>query len=681
MKADHTSQGQNPLLLPFSFPPFQAIEIAHYQEAIEHWMQVARERIQAIVLQTDKADFTNTIEALEQASTELDQASSILFNLHSAETSEDLEQVTEVVSPMLSAFSNDILLNQALYERVESVWNQREQLALDHQEYRLLEKTFKAFQRNGASLSEEKKQALRKIDEELALASIQFGQVVLNDTNAYFLHVSEEQLEGLPDQAMESAKEEAKKRGLNSGGVITLQYPSYVPAMTYLKDRSIREQLFRAFGARGLHGEKNNRERVFRIAQLRKERAALLGYSSHAQFVLEERMAKSPENVLQFLDRLKEKALPAAQKELEALQQLAQEDGIELAKWDTAYYSEKHKQKLFALDSEKLKPYFPLESVLQGAFQVAHRLYGISFQLDTNIPVYHPDVAVYRVMDTDGERVLAWLYTDFFPRSGKRAGAWMTSFRDQFINSEGEQRPLISIVCNFTPPTGSRPSLLSFQEVTTLFHEFGHALHGILAEGRYASINGTHVYWDFVELPSQLMENWCYEAECLSLFARHYQTDELIPAEEIERIRKAANHMEGLQTLRQLSFGQLDLRWHHLGFENYSLEALENEVMQDLDLLPRIEGTATSTAFSHIFQGGYSAGYYSYKWAEVLDADAFEYFKQEGIFHPKVAQAFRQLLQSGGQTPPDQLYRNFRGRDADPDALLRRAGLLHSSHS
>ena len=681
MKTDQSTKGQNPLLLPFSFPPFDQIAIDHFQPAIEYWMQVAQDRIQAIKSDSSAANFVNTIEALEKASLELDQVSSILFNLHSAETSEELEKVTEAVSPMLSSFANDILLDEDLFHRVAAVWNAKEEGTLDQQALRLLEKTYKAFQRNGASLPIEKKAALRKIDEELSIASIQFGQIVLQHTNAYFLHLSDDQLLGLPDQALEAAREEAQKRGFAEGGVLTLQYPSYVPAMTYLQDRSVREQLYKAFGARGLQGEKNNVDRVFRIAQLRKERASLLGYDSHAHFVLEERMAKTPDNVLQFLDQLKKSALPAAQKELHALQQLAEADGVELAKWDVAYYTEKHKQQLFALDSEKLKPYFPLDAVLNGAFEVAQRLYGISFQRDPSLPVYHPDVAVYKVIDTDGERILSWLYTDFFPRAGKRAGAWMTSFRDQYQDEHGTHRPLISIVCNFTPPSATRPSLLSFQEVTTLFHEFGHALHGMLAEGRYASINGTHVYWDFVELPSQLMENWCYEAQCLALFARHYQTNELIPAEEVARIRKAANHMEGLQTLRQLSFGRLDLQWHHLGFDNFTLEALEKEVMQELDLLPRVEGTATSTAFSHIFQGGYAAGYYSYKWAEVLDADAFEFFKEEGIFNPKVAKAFRSLLEAGGQIPPDELYRNFRGRDADPKALLRRAGLLPSSAS
>lgn len=676
MSENTSSKGQNPLLLPFSFPPFNEILVEHYEPAIDRAMNIARDRINSIRSNSEKADFTNTIEALETASQELDRVTSILFNLHSAETSDELEKVTEAVSPKLASFGNDILLDQKLFERVEFVWKNEDRNKLDQQAFRLLEKTYKSFKRNGASLSDEKKDELRKIDEELSLLSLQFGQIVLKDTNKFFLHLSDEKLTGLPEHSLDAARQEAKNRDLESGGVITLQYPSYVPAMTYLKDRKVREKLYVAFGTRGLIGEENNRQRVFRIAELRKRRATILGYSSHAAFVLEERMAKTPETVIDFLNTLYENALKPAEKELEDLRTFAKKDGIEdLKKWDVSYYTEKLKQSRFQIDSEKLKAYFPLPSILNGAFEVAKRLYGLKFKKLENVPVYYRDVDVYQVEDADG-RILSHLYTDFFPRSGKRAGAWKTSYRSQQISNGVEERPLISIVCNFNPPSEKRPSLLSFQEVTTLFHEFGHALHGMLAEGRYASINGTSVYWDFVELPSQLMENWCYEEECLSLFAQHFETNESLPIEEIQRLRKASNFMEGMHTLRQLGFGMLDMRWHHEFDGENSLEELESAVLSKVDLLGPMNGTAISTAFSHIFQGGYSAGYYSYKWSEVLDADAFEYFKEKGIFDQSVAKAFRQLLSSGGQIAPDELYRHFRGRDADPNALLRRAGLL-----
>lgn len=675
MNNEKLNQSANPLLADFDFPPFDLINAHHYEPAIKTLLEEAKVNLAEIINSQEAPTFPNTIEALENLSGQLDKVSSILFNLHSAETSEDLEKAVEMASPLLASFSNDILLDDGLFARVDAVWNNREELALNAQQSKLLEKTYKSFKRNGASLNKEDKERLRAIDEELSLESIQFGQVILQDTNNYYLNLPEEYLKGLPEGALEAAKSEASNRNLE-GGVITLQYPSYVPAMTYLENREIRQKLHLAFGSRGLKNEKNNKQRVFKIAQLRKERATLLGYESHAEFILEERMAKSPDNVFQFLQQLKDKAKPAAEAELNELKALAAQDGIQdFNKWDVAYYSEKSKQAKFQLESEKLKAYFPLDAVLDGAFQVANNLYDISFQKVDDVPIYHQDVDVYKVVDSDG-RLLSWFYTDFFPRKGKRAGAWMTSFRDQKIVDNQEIRPQISIVCNFTPPSESRPSLLSFQEVTTLFHEFGHALHGMLAEGVYSSLNGTHVHWDFVELPSQVMENWCFEEECLKLFARHYETNELIPAQEVQKIRDASNHMEGLQTLRQLGFGLLDMTWHHNLPEVEDLEQLENGAMNDIDLIGPLNGTATSTAFSHIFQGGYSAGYYSYKWAEVLDADAFELFQEKGIFNKKTATAFKKLLSSGGQIEPSELYREFRGKDATPDALLRRAGLL-----
>ena len=668
----------NPLTEAFDLPPFDRLQTADFQPGIKELIARARSEVQAILDQESAADFHNTVEPLEALWHPLNRATSMLFNLHSAETSEELEKVVEQMAPELSAFSNDLLLNHELFSRVQKVWEDRTKEQLGPQELRLLEKTYRSFRRNGALLTDEEKEKLRSIDEQLSIESIQFGQVVLKDTNDFFLHLSDQQLDGLPTSALENAKEEARSRGLEDGGVITLQAPSYGPAMSHLKDRSIRRELHLAFGSRGLQGEDNNRERVFRIAQLRKQRAEILGYASHAAFILEERMARSPQRVLDFLKELQTHAQASAERDLEELRERAEKDGItDLAPWDLAFYSEAGKKERFDLDTERIRPYFPLEAVLQGAFEVAQRLYGLQFKKNASVPVYHKDVDVYEVLDDSG-RHLSLLYTDFYPRKGKRAGAWMTSFRDQHIVEGKEQRPQISIVCNFTPPSSKRPALLDFREVTTLFHEFGHALHGMLAEGSYASLNGTHVDWDFVELPSQIMENWCYETECLKLFARHYERHEDIPEEEIDRIRKAANYMEGLQTFRQLGFGFLDMAWHHELEEDGSLEQFEQQALQGTQLLERPQNTALSTAFSHIFQGGYSAGYYSYKWAEVLDADAFELFREKGLFDPATARAFRKLLSSGGQVDPETLYRNFRGRDAKPEALLKRAGLIES---
>jgi peptidyl-dipeptidase Dcp len=501
---------------------------------------------------------------------------------------------------------------------------------------------------------------------------------VLADTHEFFLHLtSASDLEGLPPSAVEAAAEEAQSRNLE-GWVFTLDMPSYLPFITYSERRDLREKMFKGSGSRGHRtNAHNNTDLIYKMVRLRQDRAVLLGFASHADYVLQERMAKSAEEVQQFLTTLRDAAAAPAQREFAALQDFAKPLGLqEVQRWDSSFLIEKMKKERFQLDDEVLKPYFQLEAVVAGMFEVAQKLYGLQFQLRTDIPLYHKDVVTYEVLDAD-QRHLAVFYTDFFPRKGKRNGAWMTSYRSQKVRNGVEERPHVSIVCNFTKPTATKPSLLTFQEVTTLFHEFGHALHGILAEGAYGSITGTSVYWDFVELPSQIMENWCYEKACLDLFAKHYQTGAALPHELVLKIRESAAFMEGLATLRQIGLARLDLAWHSGQVDaSLGIEAFERMVLKDTDIFPAVPGVAISPAFSHIFQGSYAAGYYSYKWAEVLDADAFERFLEVGIFNPEVGQAFRALLAAGGSEHPMELYKRFRGQEPDPKALLRRAGLI-----
>ncbi|WP_203293950.1 M3 family metallopeptidase [Luteirhabdus pelagi] len=673
----------NPLLSPFNTAPFSNIKDEHFLPAIKQLIADTKEEINAITENEEAPSFENTIEALEQTGEQLNRVTAIFFNLNSAETNETIQKIAQEVSPLLSDFNNDLLLNEELFKRVKKVYDNRKSLSLSPEQKTLLDKQYKGFARNGANLSEEKKETLRKIDQELSKLKLTFGENVLAETNRYELHLTDEKdLSGLPDGAIEEAATTAKEKG-KDGWVFTLAYPSYIPFMTYADNRELRKTLALAFGSKGFHGDElDNQENVLRIANLRHQRANLLGYDSHAHFVLEERMAETPEKVHDFLNELLEKAKPAAQKEFDELEAFAKEtDGIDqLQKWDGAYYSEKLKQKLFDLDDEKLKPYFELKNVIDGVFTVANKLYGLSFEEVQDIDKYHPDVKTYRVTDTKGELV-AIFYADFHPRAGKRNGAWMTVYRQQQIKNGENERPHISIVCNFTKPTASKPSLLTFNEVTTLFHEFGHALHGMLANTTYSGLSGTNVYWDFVELPSQVLENWCYEKETLELFAKHYKTGETIPMEYITKIKESATFLEGMKTLRQLSFGLLDMAWHGSdpsGIEN--VKGFEVKAFGSTKLYPDVPTNCMSTSFSHIFQGGYSAGYYSYKWAEVLDADAFSYFQEEGLFNKEVAQKFyTHILSQGGTEDPMELYVRFRGRKPDPEALLKRAGLLQNS--
>ncbi len=659
--------------------PFSQIKLEDFQAAFEENIAKARAEVDAITNNPEAPTFENTIEALDFSGEALDRLSSIFFNLNSAETSDEMQKIAQDVSPLLTAFSNDIALNEDLFKRVKAVYEQKSALKLNPEQATLLDKKFKSFSRNGALLSDDKKVRLREIDTELAKLKLTYGENVLAETNNYQLHITNESdLKGLPEGTVEAASALAKSKNLE-GWVFTLDYPSYIPFVTYADSRELRKELAIANGKKGFQNNEFNNEAItLKIAKLRYERANLLGYKTHSDFVLEERMAQTPEKVKSFLNDLLAKAKPAAEKEFAQLTDFAKElDGIDqLEKWDGAYYSEKLKQKLFDFDDEKLKPYFKLENVLNGAFAVAEKLFGIRFNEVFDIDKYHEDVQTFEVLDFEG-KLVAIFYADFFPRKGKRNGAWMTSFKPQYIKDVNE-RPHVSIVCNFTPPTESKPSLLTFNEVTTLFHEFGHALHGMLANTTYPSLSGTSVYWDFVELPSQVMENWCYEPEALAIFAKHYETGEIIPQEYVNKIKESASFLEGMATLRQLSFGILDMAFHSNDPNSITeVKAFEKKAFEGTNLYPDVEENCMSVSFSHIFQGGYSSGYYSYKWAEVLDADAFAYFQEKGIFNKEVATKFKEnVLSKGGTELPMELYKRFRGQEPKPEALLKRAGLM-----
>jgi len=664
----------------YNTAPFSKIKNEDFLPAFQKGIELAKAEIDAIVRNPIKPTFENTIEALAFSGDVLDRISSIFFNLNSAETNNEIQKIAQEVSPLLSEFGNDVRLNPDLFARVKTVYEQKEKLNLNPEQTTLLDKKYKSFSRNGANLPEDKKNQLREIDKELSKLSLQFGENVLAETQAYQLHITNESdLAGLPEGTIEAARSLAKSLE-KEGWIFTLDYPSYVPFVTYADNRELRKKMAIAFGAKGFqNNEFDNQEIVLKIAKLRFDRAQVLGYATHAHFVLEERMAESPEKVKAFSNDLLEKAKPAALKEFAQLTAFAKEQhGIDqLEKWDGAYYSEKLRQQLFNLDDEILKPYFQLEKVLDGAFAVAQKLFGITFEEIFEVDKYHEEVKTYAVKDED-DQLVAVFYADFFPRKGKRNGAWMTSFKSQYIKKGSNERPHISIVCNFTKPTETKPSLLTFNEVTTLFHEFGHALHGMLANTTYPSLSGTSVYWDFVELPSQILENWCYEPEALALFAYHYQTGEMIPMELVNKIKESASFQEGMATMRQLSFGLLDMGWHAQDPSNIKdIKAFESEQFAATQLYPDVKENAMSTSFSHIFQGGYSSGYYSYKWAEVLDADAFEYFQECGIFNKEVATKFKEnVLSKGGTEHPMILYKRFRGQEPKPEALLRRAGLV-----
>ena len=668
------------LLTNFDYAPFNQIKNSDYLSSIELAIKELKFEIDLIIDNKNKPTFENTIEALDYTGIKLDRITSIFFNLNSAETNEEIQEIAIEISPILSKLKNYILLNDKLYNKINSVYNTLDKSTLTTEKSTLLNKTYKSFLRNGANLNAENKDKLRDIDIKLSKLSLDFGQNLLKETNDFELLVNNiNKLDGLSDDHIEAAKMLAESKN-KKGWLFTLDYPSYSALVTYCKNRLLRKEITIAFGQRAFKNNKfDNQKIVLEIVNLRYKKATLLGYISYSEYILEERMAKSTKTVMDFLEDLVKKVKPAAIKEFKVLEDYAKDiDNIErLEKWDTAFYSEMYKKHKFNIDQEELKPYFSLQNVLQGAFTVSNKLYGLNFKELLDVDTYNEEVKTYEVTD-DKNNFIALLYTDFHPRKGKRGGAWMTSYKPQYKYKNTNERPHISIVCNFTKPTKNKPSLLTFYEVTTLFHEFGHALHGILANTTFKSLSGTNVSWDFVELPSQIFENWCYEKEALNLFAFHYETKKVIPIDLIKKIKKSANYNQASQTLRQLSIGLLDMNWHNINPEEIKdVKKYESKVLEKLTFTKELNEVCMSTGFSHIFQGGYSAGYYSYKWAEVLDADAFEYFKEQGVFNKKIASKFKNnILSKGGTEDPMDLYIKFRGRKPTIDALLKRSQIV-----
>lgn len=674
---------KNPFFEKYGTPretiPFHSISITDIEEAISEGIKNEEYEISAIANNPEAPTFENTIVAFERSGELLQQATTVMYNLLSAETNDELDALSQRMAPLLSDHNSNIMLNRQLFHRINSVWEQYAD-KLEGEDRALLEKTYEAFERSGATLSDEKRQRLRDISAELSQLSLSFSQNNLKETNAFFLHITtEKDLSGLPEMQIQQAADIAKEKNL-SGWIITLQAPSYVPFMTYADSRELRKQLYMAYNTKCTHDNNfNNYEIVRRIINLRQEKAKLLGYPTYADFVLKRRMAENPEKVYDLLNQLIAEYKSPAEKELADISEHArclEGNDFVLQPWDYSYYSHKLQMERFALDSEMLRPYFELSKVKQGIFDLATRLYGITFLENKDIPVYHPDVSAYEVYDAD-HRFLAVLYTDFHPRAGKQGGAWMTSYKEQWKDGMENQRPHVAIVTNFTRPTANKPALLTLSEVETFLHEFGHALHGIFADTKYSSMSGTNVYWDFVELPSQFMENYAVEKAFLRTFACHYLTGELIPDELIERIIKSRNFNAAYACMRQVSFGLLDMAYYTLKEEFSSdIQKFEKKAWHKTRLLPDPEETCMTVQFGHIMSGGYAAGYYSYKWAEVLDADAFSLFVKNGIFDRDTAEKFRNcILSKGGTEHPMALYKKFRGKEPSIEALLIRNGI------
>ena len=674
---------KNPLLsewnTPFGTPPFGQIRIEHFVSAVNETINSAREEIKAITDNPELPDFENTVAALDRTGDRLGDVTAILFNLNSAETCKELQSVAQEVSPLLTRFSNDITLNEKLFARVKSVFDSKVSFGLNTEQMMLLEKSYRNFVLGGAGLGEEKKSRFRAISEELSQLSIKFEENVLDDTNAFELHITDENdLSGLPEGVKEMGAMEAKSRK-KEGWVFTLHFPSYVPFMKYSDNRNLREMMFRANSSRSFHGdEHDNRTLAARISELRLHLAEILNFRNYAELALVDRMADSVSKVETFIEELHKAAAPAARRDFDAVSKFASENGHTgpIERWDWAYWSEKLQKAKFDIDDEVLKPYFVLENAEKAIFELAASLYGIRFVPDDKIPVYHTEVKTWEVLDSDGS-FLAVLYLDYFPRPGKNGGAWMTSFREQRSENGKDVRPLVSIVANFTRPTETKPSLLTFNELTTFLHEFGHALHGMLTRCTYESLSGTSVARDFVELPSQFMENYAYEKEWLSAWAVHFVTGEKIPVEIIEKIKASSTFNEGYACNRQLGFSFLDMAWHTLTSPGISdISDFESAALAKTELFPPVEGINMSVSFTHIFGGGYAAGYYGYKWAEVLDADAFMHFRETGIFNRETASSFRRnILGKGGTDKPMNLYKSFRGKEPTIDAFLERSGL------
>lgn len=678
----------NPLLKKFEnydeAAPFDLIKIEHYLPAIKEGIEIANKSIQNLKSSKEVPSFENTFLALEDANHFIDRAANIYFNLFSAEANEQHQALAQEISPLLAAHSSNISLDEVLFEKIKYVYEHSN--GLDDEQKQVVKKTYLDFARNGALLPKDKKEKLRAIDQELSTLSPKFSENVLKATNDFELWIEKtEDLKGLPESAVEAAKAAATQKGRPQQWLFTLQYPSLLPFLTYAENRELREKLWKANASKSFKDKFDNQEVVLKTVQLRHDRAQLLGYSTHSDFVLEERMAKDPKTVFEFIQKIIEPSKKAAKRDLQevvdfkrSFETNEQLKNIELKPWDFGFYSEKLKEAKYAFNEEDLRPYFKLENVIEGVFEHARRLYGLTFKAISNIPVYHPDVKTYEVREEQTNKYIGLFYADFFPRETKKGGAWMTAYREQGQSLGQAYRPHVSIVCNFTKPTPTKPSLLTYDEVSTLFHEFGHALHGLLSNCTYRSVAGTNVFWDFVELPSQIMENWIKEKESLDLFARHYETNAPIPAELVKKIKLSANFQAGYMSLRQMSFSHMDMMWHFSDPKTIqSVDDFENQTLAEYRLFPAVPGTNTSCSFSHIFAGGYSAGYYSYKWAEVLDADAFEYFMEKGLFNKDVADKFKNfVLSKGGSEHPMELYKKFRGREPDPQALLRRSGLF-----
>lgn len=670
----------NPLLQKFNLKdqaaPFDQIKTEHYMPALEQAIAEAKANLEKIKSEKNLT-FQNTIVALELMSETVDRASNIYFNLFSAEASEDHQALAQKISPLLSAFSSDVSLDAEVFKKIKFIYDHRDQLGLTGEDLKLTEKMFRDFSRNGALLNQEQKEKLRALDQEISVLSPLFAENCLKAINAFEMYITDSKdLSGLPEGAIEAAAMAAEAKGKKGQWLFNLQGPSLIPFMTYADNRALRERMWRASSSKNFKDQFDNQETVLKIVKLYNERATILGFKNYADYVLEERMAKNPATVFAFLEKLIEPSMTAARRDLDEVRQFAGTDDIR--PWDFNYYSEKLKEQKYAFNEEELRPYFKLENVIEGVFEHARRLFGLTFKEVSDIPVYHPDVKTYEVYEEGTNKYVGLFYTDFFPRETKKPGAWMTVYREQGMWSGDVKRPHVSIVCNFTKPTATKPSLLSYDEVSTLFHEFGHALHGLLSECKYKSLAGTNVFWDFVELPSQIMENWVKEKESLDVFAKHYVTGAPIPADLVEKIKRSSQFQSGWMSLRQLTFGWLDMNWYTTDTAQITdVDDFETKTLERLRLLPKEQGQNMSVSFGHIFGGGYAAGYYSYKWAEVLDADAFEYFKEKGLFNREVGTKFKKaILSRGGTAHPMDLFKEFRGREPDTQALLKRDGLV-----
>jgi peptidyl-dipeptidase Dcp len=672
----------NPLLTPSTqphdAPEFGLIKTEHYEPAVQAAITEARAAVEAIKSNPAPADFDNTIVAFETSNDLLSLVTSVFYNQLSANGNDDLEALAEVIGPIASNFASDIALDPVLFARIKTVYDIRETLNLTPEQITLLDDTYKGFVRNGALLNDAAKDRLRAIDERLSVLAPQFQKNLKKSTERFKLVITDKgDLEGLPASAIAVASDTAREKGHDGAWVFTLQAPSFIPVITYSPKRDIREQLWRAYNARAWGDENDNTATVLELVRLKHERAKLLGFHTHASYTLAERMAGSPDRVMGFIDDLLKVYFPAAKKDLEDLRTLARADGVDdLKPWDMPYYREKLQQQRFNLDSEELRPYFPIQKVLSGTFDHFSKLFGVKFVANPKIVTWHPDVTAYDVVNSRDDAFVGVLYADFFPRDGKQSGAWMTTYRDQGLMFGKNLRPIVAIVCNFTKPSAEHPSLLTHDEVLTLFHEMGHAMHMMLSDVTYSSLSGTNVKWDFVELPSQVQENWAYEHETLALVSSHVKTGAVVPDDLIRKLHAAKNFMAGMNGLRQMAFSKLDLSWYMTDPATITdIPAFEDSILKDISLFPRLAGPI-STSFGHIFGGGYSAGYYSYKWAEVLDADVFELFKERGLYDAATSSAYRaQILSKGGSEDPNLLFVRFRGRAANADALLRREGL------